>query len=478
MKLFGFLIDRAARRTVRPGHDAPVPASEAGAPGRIGPLESESLPAPGLLPRPPGLDDDTLRAVAAVASLNHAHPGERILREGEPLASLYAILEGSVTVTARVDDAATVLTVLPAGGALGTLGGAGTESPYTLTADGPCVWLAISPATLDRLPSPVRLALLRWAAGAAFARLNALLPDHATARRQVAHLADLARARERRITEWVASPAVREVIASIPRLPPYTTDLVTKLLDERAHGEEIVDAITNDPALAALVLKTVNSAYYGLPMKISDCDHALLYLGTAKVYQLVVASGIQSAIPPGPEARDIQVHSKLISLVAYEIARASTLVRPELAATIGLLHDLGRSVVPFIARRHPELALLTDRRDASAVGAALLESWGLPDVIVRPIRHQHAPEFGPPESVPVEYRNAVAIIHLAHLCSDPVLPEEAPPTPAVHASAYLAALGLPARSCEDLWRTTIEPALARQSTQIPAAIRQRLRSDL
>ncbi len=429
------------------------------------------------LPTLPGVDDEAVAALAGVVPINRARPGDRILREGEPLDSLYAILHGSATVTARVEGTAIAVARLESGDGIGALGGAGKASPYTLTAEDPCAWLAISPATLDRLPRAVQLALYRWAAGSALSRVTNLLPDHAAATRQASYLVDSTRARARRMTEWVACKSVQDVIASIPRLPPYTTDLVVKLLDERAHGEEIVDAITSDPALAALILKTVNSAYYGLPIKISDYDHALLYLGTAKVYQLVVATGIQSAIPPGPEARDIQAHSKLISLVAYEIARASTLVRPELAATIGLLHDLGRSVVPIIARRHPEVAPLIDPLDASAVGAALLASWGLPDVVVRPIEHQHDPEFCPPESVPAEYRSEVGIIYLAHLCSDAILTSDAPPVPAVHARAYLSALRLHAQTCEELWRGTIEPSLARQGNQIPPAVRQRMRLD-
>ena len=46
----------------------------------------------------------------------------------------------------------------------------------------------------------------------------------------------------------------------------------------------LVELIKNDPPLAGLVLKTVNSPYFSLPTKVSDYYRAFLFLGTNNVY--------------------------------------------------------------------------------------------------------------------------------------------------------------------------------------------------
>jgi hypothetical protein len=97
----------------------------------------------------------------------------------------------------------------------------------------------------------------------------------------------------------------------------------------------------------------------------------------------------------------------------YGIARLADVIRPELATTIGLLHDLGRIVAPLIVEPDPESAALTELLDPAAPGAALLGSWDLPDRVVRPIAAQREPEIVPPEDIDPEHLAGVAVLYLA-----------------------------------------------------------------
>lgn len=481
MKLFGFLRGRRPRPRARSQQGIGVRSTETTL------VAGRTLPSPmrmaapstgAALPRLPGFDEQTMLTLAGAATVKRVGAGERILGEGERLDSLYAILEGAADITTAEDAHASPVAVLSAGDGIGTLGSVVRSACFALTAREPCLWLQISPAAFNLLPPSTQIAVSRWAAASAFSRLSTLLPRYAAVQREASHLMDYVGARERATRECLAAKAVQDVLADIPRLPPYASDLIGKLLDEKAHGEEIVEAIRNDPSLAALVLKTVNSPYYGLPIKISDYYHAFLHLGTIKVYQLVVTTGIQSALPPTPEARNIQAHSKVISLIAYEIARLSGLVRPELATTVGLLHDVGRSVVPMIQDRHPDVSPLIAQLDPAAVGGALLASWALPDAVVQPIAHQREAEFCAPDRIPVEYRHEVAILYLSHLCYDLLVTQNQPAVPTVHAGACLAALKLNERTHVELCEARIAPALARQAKQLPAIVLQSLRKDL
>jgi HDOD domain len=54
---------------------------------------------------------------------------------------------------------------------------------------------------------------------------------------------------------------------NLPRLPVHTLNLATKCLQEETSIQEVVAEIKAHPALAAAVLTTINSAYYGLSQK-------------------------------------------------------------------------------------------------------------------------------------------------------------------------------------------------------------------
>ncbi len=427
----------------------------------------------------PGFDERATRVLLSVASLKQANAGDVLLRAGDPSDTLCVIVQGAAQLTTGAAEHASPVAVLYAGDCLGDLGsGAPREMPFSLTAVEPCRWLSIPRSAVTMLPTTIGLALYKWIASSSLARFQALLAEQ-TARTQVAG-ATLARiqAHQRQVAACVASSMVQDVLAGIPKLPPFATDLLNQLLDDHSNTEAVVSAIQSDPALAALVLKTVNSPYYGLTTKISDYYHAFLHLGSVKVFQLIVAAGIEGILPPTPEAREVQAHSQVISLIANEIARLSNVVRPEVAATIGLLHDVGICLGPVMRRHYPAVAPLVDLLPASGLGASLLARWGLPERVVRAVEFQDAPAFCPPDRADPEWRNEVGILHISHLCYDLLVGHGTFGASPPHARAYLAAVGLPGLSHLELCRTHIAPAMARHAKELPLAIRELLRLDL
>ena len=73
--------------------------------------------------------------------------------------------------------------------------------------------------------------------------------------------------------------------------------LSAKLLDDNVSAKEVTESVQEEPALAAAILKTVNSAYYGLTEKMSSLHHAILYLGFNNVYQLILENSIKNIMP-------------------------------------------------------------------------------------------------------------------------------------------------------------------------------------
>ena len=62
---------------------------------------------------------------------------------------------------------------------------------------------------------------------------------------------------------FAVSRYVSGYLDEIPQLPKYATELAIKLLYDDAKVEEVVEGIQQDPSLASLVLKTVNSPTMG-----------------------------------------------------------------------------------------------------------------------------------------------------------------------------------------------------------------------
>ena len=72
-------------------------------------------------------------------------------------------------------------------------------------------------------------------------------------------------------------------VAEISSLPEITTRIVEVVENPRATAHDMHEIVKNDPALAAKILKVVNSAFYGLPSQISSLDRAIVMLGLGEV---------------------------------------------------------------------------------------------------------------------------------------------------------------------------------------------------
>jgi len=226
------------------------------------------------------------------------------------------------------------------GVALGSVGKGeclGPGASYTAIAREPSSVIELSAAAFELLPPAMQRTLGRVIMASSAKRFTALAARHAAVAGRSARLASVVKDLPARASRLLALPPLKQALSEIPALPVHAAGLASKLLDDRTHAEDVVESIKNDPALASLVLKRVNSAYYGLETKVSDHYRALLLLGTATVYQLILESAVESVIPDVPESRDVQARATLIAVLAYEVALASGQVPPLLASTIAAL---------------------------------------------------------------------------------------------------------------------------------------------
>ncbi|MEA2551919.1 MAG: hypothetical protein QOJ65_95 [Fimbriimonadaceae bacterium] len=206
---------------------------------------------------------------------------------------------------------------------------------------------------------------------------------------------------------------IDKALEDLPAMP----GIIIRVLEETEKPEPsaaIIEAIiSSDQAIAAKVLRIVNSAYYGVPGRISSLGQAVVILGTQQVRNLVLSAAAMSVLPakvPGQHEalRSFWTHSYATATAAQLISRVKELtsVDAETVFVGGLLHDIGRL---FLLTHFPEMyedaltraiqsgggledyeALVFGARH-NEIGAAIAERWELPAQLIEIIRDHEGP---------------------------------------------------------------------------------------
>jgi HD-like signal output (HDOD) protein/CheY-like chemotaxis protein len=162
----------------------------------------------------------------------------------------------------------------------------------------------------------------------------------------------------------------------LPQAPGVYLELQRVVRSDDVSTEAVARVVEKDPAMGAMVLKVVNSAFVGLPRRVDTVERAVVYLGVTMVEDIVLAADAARAVGSGmtQALEDFQSHAAATALVAQRIAPRHLCGA---ARTAGFLHDLGAL---FLASRRGD-ALAELRREADRVGDGLheriVESWGL-----------------------------------------------------------------------------------------------------
>lgn len=205
-------------------------------------------------------------------------------------------------------------------------------------------------------------------------------------------------------------------VTEISSLPEVTTRIVEVVEDPRSTAQDMHDIVKHDPALAAKILKVVNSAFYGLPSQIASLDRAIVMLGLSAVKNIALAASLSRLFRPGAiserfAARDLWTHCISVGVCARLLAQVSV-GQVEETFVAGLVHDMGLLVeyqlfphkLKAVADRchaQPQDFCAAEREiigaDHQAFGAALAGKWKFPPGLRAAISYHHRPEKLKPE---------------------------------------------------------------------------------
>ena len=206
--------------------------------------------------------------------------------------------------------------------------------------------------------------------------------------------------------------ATQELIKEIKNLKPFPA-VVSQLIEivdtPGASMKDIAGVIKYDPVVTANLLKTCNSAYFGLKNPAESVEDAVSMLGVDQVVELVLlksANGLMGKENIGYEVREDAMWKYAVSsaMIAKQIAARLEIGNRNTIFTAALLKDIGKTVLDrFIADRFDKINFLVQNHnlsfqeaekkvvgvDHADLGGSIAKMWKFSPKMVKIIRHHH-----------------------------------------------------------------------------------------
>jgi HD-like signal output (HDOD) protein len=198
-------------------------------------------------------------------------------------------------------------------------------------------------------------------------------------------------------------------VEMLPAAPRTYMALNEALARPNCSIGDVARIIERDVGLCAKILHLVNSAFFGLPRRISSVEEAVTFIGTRTIKHIALALEAFAAGPGSPalpESRlaTLQEHSLLAAQVAKRIEPRDKR-KSEESFLAGILHEIG-----WLVQVDPDSAAdASSSVDRALLGAYLLGLWGLPHPITEAVAYHRDPH-----ALPHSEFEVMDAVYLAH----------------------------------------------------------------
>lgn len=193
---------------------------------------------------------------------------------------------------------------------------------------------------------------------------------------------------------------------NLPTLPSVAVRLVDMSKDPNVPMSKVVNVVRTDPAIAAKILKAVNSSYFGLRSEVMSIENAVPLLGTTVVTSLALSFSIApDSVKCGGLEKHFQsfwLQSIITAVTAEQLGkRYASLGLPCEYFLAGLFADLGRlailRTIPDDYRAVLDLCEESDENvrdieeqllgfDHVEIGFRLMTEWKLPEALAQAVQ--------------------------------------------------------------------------------------------
>lgn len=397
-----------------------------------------------------------------------------IFKEGDACLTIYILLSGSVKLNSVINKSQIEITLLQKNSFVDEIAFSKNERrTFTAIALEPSKVMTLNEKSFDVLPHHIQIILLNNLSktNALNAQLLRLKIDEST--EVISHLSSyIKKIAFDRSDLCAKSGIIQNTLKRFPRLPVYATRLTELIMDENISVEQVVALAKADPSLVAATLKTINSPYYNLSYKVSDFQHAVMFLGFNMIYQIAVDGSLDNIMPKTEKFQKLRSHAILTASLGVEIGLQCMLQKPLIMNTIGMLHNIGKSFI-LLNEDQSSYSILSHMFDDAKIGSLLLREWKLPDKVCSAIEYYHFPEFAPPEEIPSEYRDLVSVLYLARLMHDHIQTKKAKEIPTPFLNHYLKSLNIQ-KSFHSFTKEQVLPIFRKRLDTLPEELRSLL----
>ncbi len=213
----------------------------------------------------------------------------------------------------------------------------------------------------------------------------------------------------------------------LPSLPHVLIKLLKACHSDSACFDSLDKIIAKDAILSAKILNVVNSSIYEKSSELVSIKQVLVHLGKDMVKSIAITASIQQFFSSYSKERSFFLknfweHSLYTALVAESLAKLTNYHNLDEAYQAGLFHDIGKLVfendskqeyISLVNTRSSIDELLKYEQETygithDQIGAQLLETWALSDVISEAVKYHHASNIDI-----VEAHELVKIINLS-----------------------------------------------------------------
>ena len=215
----------------------------------------------------------------------------------------------------------------------------------------------------------------------------------------------------------------------IPPRPAILDRISNEMLKEEPDFKRLAKIIGADVSLAASLIKTANSPFFGCRIRVRSINEALMVLGLDVSSRAIAGIILRKVFPHSLHLERFWDASARIARLSGWLTQqiGNNKLRPDDAYTYGLFRDCG---IPVLLMRFPDYDKILDRANGeeslsftavedsklptnhAKVGCLLAQSWWLPEETCLAIRHHHdaaiieTPAITPP--LTARYRIAMA----------------------------------------------------------------------
>ena len=218
------------------------------------------------------------------------------------------------------------------------------------------------------------------------------------------------------------------IALNVVRLPAVLHKVSSLIDSDNYTAQQLADLITEDPALAADVIKLVNSAHYQLgTQEVTSLQEAVVRLGGLQIKLIVLTIVMQNITEIKPIyfklfGQYLWQHSLTTALWAKKLAKSRG-ADPDLAYFLGLIHDVGKiALFKLIVdemnisdpqfRPNSKLFCQMMTKHSLRLSALIAQSWLLPGPVVKALYEQVEP------SAVIEHTGPGKLLEEANLYSE------------------------------------------------------------